>query len=85
MVTHMKTTIDISDALLHDAKAAAARRSTTLRALVEEGLREVLRGDSDEGPVTLRDASVGGGWVSGEFAGAGWEGLAEAAYGRPGA
>lgn len=42
MGTHMKTTIEVSDALFNAAKDVAARRQTTLRALVEEGLRRVL-------------------------------------------
>jgi len=42
MVTHMKTTIDIADGLLAEAKRAADREGTTLRALVEDGLRRVL-------------------------------------------
>lgn len=42
MVTHMKTTIEIADAILRSTKALADRESTTLRALVEEGLRDLL-------------------------------------------
>ena len=38
----MKTTIDVSDALFNSAKALAQQNQTTLRALVEEGLRRVL-------------------------------------------
>ncbi len=76
----MKTTIDIADALLRDAKKAAARRETSLRALVEEGLREVLSRDTATQPGELRDASVGGGWLQPEFDGASWDRLADAAY-----
>lgn len=61
MVTHMKTTIDIADALLESAKATAERERTTLRALVEEGLQEVLKKrEVDRPPFRFRDASVGG-------------------------
>jgi len=42
MVTHMKTTIDIADALLLEAKQVAADRGQTLRELIEEGLRTTL-------------------------------------------
>ncbi|MBW1816753.1 MAG: DUF2191 domain-containing protein, partial [Deltaproteobacteria bacterium] len=39
----MKTTVDIPDNLMRKAKAVAARQKITLRALIEEGLRKVLR------------------------------------------
>lgn len=42
----MKTTIDIADPLLKRAKKAAARRGTSLKALVEEALRDLLESES---------------------------------------
>jgi predicted transcriptional regulator len=38
----MKTTIEISDAILRRAKQLAARRNTTLRELIELALRDAL-------------------------------------------
>lgn len=40
----MKTTLDLSDAVLERTKAHAARQGTTLRAVVEEALRRYLDG-----------------------------------------
>jgi hypothetical protein len=39
----MKTTLELDDALLIEAKSVAAQRRTTLRALVEHALRRELR------------------------------------------
>ena len=39
----MKTTLDLSDDLLVEAKMLAARRRTTLKALVESALRREIR------------------------------------------
>lgn len=60
MVTHMKTTIDIADALLLEAKRLAAERGTTLRAVVEEGLDRVVEAHRRQPRFSLRDASFGG-------------------------
>lgn len=75
----MKTTVEIPDGLLLEAKERAARDGTTLRALVEEGLRTVLGARRAEA-FGLRDASVDGRGLSEEFRGAGWERIREAVY-----
>lgn len=43
MGSTMKTTLDLNDALLAEAKALAAHQRTTLTRLVEEGLQLRLR------------------------------------------
>ena len=42
MVFHMKTTLVIPDTLMNRLKREAARRGTTMSALVEEALRRLL-------------------------------------------
>jgi hypothetical protein len=63
MGTHMKTTLDLADPLFHAAKALAAEQQTTLRALVEEGLRMVMQQRKTRFPQAfkLRDARFDGG------------------------
>ncbi len=58
----MKTTIEVSDALFSSAKELAHKRQTTLRALVEEGLRRVLSDSNAKAKPAfkLNDASVRG-------------------------
>jgi hypothetical protein len=46
----MKTTLDLNDQLLTEAKALAARRRTSLTRLIEEGLQLRLRAESDAAP-----------------------------------
>ena len=82
MGTHMKTTIEISDAIFERAKALAAREGTTVRALVEDGLRQVLR-MRRTGQFRLRDASVEGQGLTPEFQNAGWDKLRDALYEEP--
>jgi hypothetical protein len=59
----MKTTIDLPDGLLERAKSMAAKHNTTLKSLIEEGLRWVLSRSRHE-RFTLRDAGVPGEGVS---------------------
>ena len=80
MAHHMKTTIDISDALLEAAKRIARDRGTTLRAIVEEGLRSVVDAADEERGFTLRDASVPGTGLHPDVAEGGWKRMVELAY-----
>lgn len=56
----MKTTIEVSDALMLEAKALAQQHNTTLRALIEQGLDQVLRDLREPKPFKLKDGSVRG-------------------------
>lgn len=80
MVAHMKTTVDISDPLLDEARKVAERRGVTLRALIEEGLRHVVKVGVRRSRFTLRDASFKGDGLSPEFADGTWERIREATY-----
>jgi hypothetical protein len=73
MVTHMKTTIDIADSLFAEAKAVAAQQGTTLRSLVEEGLRISLARRREGGAFRLRDASFAGDGVRPEVSLERWD------------
>lgn len=77
----MKTTIEISNPLLREARRLAARDGTTLRALVERGLRQVVSESKTKPPFKLRDASFKGGkGLQPEFAEAGWDEIRRAIY-----
>jgi hypothetical protein len=76
----MKTTIDISDSLLDEARKLAAREGTTVKALVEQGLRTVVAARRRKGAFRLRDASFGGEGLQAELSGATWERVRDLAY-----
>jgi hypothetical protein len=76
----MKTTIEISDALLEEARRVAERQRVTLRSLVERGLHRVLAEAQAQPPFKLRRASFKGDGLQPEFRGAGWDRVRDAAY-----
>jgi hypothetical protein len=80
MVGHMKTTVEIPDPLAEEAKAVARREKTTLRALIEAGLRQAVRERRRRARFQLRDASFGGRGLQPEFRGGDWQRIREAAY-----
>ncbi len=74
MGAHMKATVEIAEDLLRAAKSVAGKERTTLRALLEEGLRWALDKRKRRHAFKLRDASVRGrdvqpGVVEGDWAG----------------
>jgi hypothetical protein len=82
MASHMKTTIHIPDSLFDEAKKVAHREKTTLKALVEEGLRKVVTERSGRGPIEfkLRPASFKGRGLNPQLAGATWDRILDISY-----
>lgn len=81
MVTHMKTTIEIADSLLAEARRVADSEGTTLRALVEAGLREALRSRVDGSPpFRMRLVTFAGDGLQPGVAEGAWERIRELAY-----
>jgi len=63
MLICVRTTLNLPDALVEQAKATAAREGRTLTSLLEEGLRAVLQDRASSGPVTLPAYGSGTGAV----------------------
>ena len=80
MVSRMKTTVEIPDSLAAEAKQVARREGTTLRALIEVGLRQVLRERRRRVHFRLRDAGFSGRGLQPAFRDADWQRIREAAY-----
>lgn len=81
----MKTTVELPDALLREAKRVALREGTTVRALIERGLRGVVSGRQRGTSFTLRKASFrGNGLVAGRSL-RDWETLRDLSYSERGA
>ena len=76
----MKTTLDIPDPLLREARKIAARDRTTLRGLVEQGLRKIIAERNAARPFRLRDASFEGQGLVPELRDADWNTIRDLAY-----
>lgn len=78
----MKMTIDVSDALLREARKLAAREGITLSALIERGLRRVV---PDAKPLKksfkMRDGRFKGNGLQPELRGASWAAIRALSYG----
>lgn len=80
MGTHMKTTVEISDALLSATKKLAQKEQTTVRALIEEGLRDTLGKRVAPRPFRLRRASFKGKGLHPDVGSGSWERIRDRIY-----
>jgi hypothetical protein len=76
----VKTTIEISDPLLREARKLAQREGVTLRALVERGLNRVIGETKHAAPFKLRRAAFKGKGLQAEFGAASWDTLRDEIY-----
>lgn len=77
----MKTSVEISDNLFTEARRMAQRENSSLRALIEEGLRLVLgQRRARRGRFRLRKASFKGKGLAPDLARSGWDEVRRRAY-----
>ena len=79
----MKTTVDIQDELLARAKRHAKDTGRTLRAVIEDGLREVLAAPTGPNPYRLPDLSTGHTEAEDPLEAYSWQDLRGLIYGEP--
>ena len=79
-VSGMKTTIDISDPILTQAKQLAHEQHLTLRSLVEEGLARVIEERAYPKKPSVSPVVFSGNGLSPEFRDATWQKIRNTAY-----
>lgn len=77
----MKTTVDLPETLLKRARAVAMREHTTIRALIEECLRRILKEREAAPAFKLESVTFGGQGLSAEARGLTWSEILEMSYG----
>ncbi len=80
MVIHMKTTVQIPDSLFKEARRLAQQERTTLKALIEQGLRRIISERKRRDGFRLRKATFKGQGLQPQLAGASWEQIRELSY-----
>ena len=76
----MKTTVDISESLHDEARKIAAGEKTSIKALIEEGLRKVIEERKQQQHFKLRKATFKGKGLQAGLAGASWDKIREKVY-----
>lgn len=76
----MKTTIHIPDSLFEEARKLAHKEHTTMKSLVEEGLRRIISERQQRSDFRLRKATFKGNGIQPHLAGASWDQIREQSY-----
>jgi hypothetical protein len=80
MVEYMKTTIQIPDSLLKEVRKLANEENTTLKSLMEEGLRRIISERKRRGKFKLRKATFKGTGLQPGLDGASWDRIRDLSY-----
>ena len=80
MGTHMKTTIEINDALIAQAKQLAKERQQTLKSILEAALRQFLEANEAKEPFRLRKRTFRGQGLQPDIQEGDWAAIRERAY-----
>jgi hypothetical protein len=76
----MKTTVEIADSLFAAVRRVARNEGTTMRALIEEGLRRIVRERSDRGGFELRKVSFRGDGIRPDLEDGSWDQIRRQIY-----
>jgi len=76
----MKTTVEIATSLLDEARKVAEREETTVRALIEEGLRRVVKAHKGDRGFRLRKATFRGHGLRPDVGEGSWQTLRDLIY-----
>jgi hypothetical protein len=80
MATHMKTTVQVPDALFEELRSLAHREQTTMKALIQEGLRLIISERKQPKRFRLRKASFKGHGLNPDLKEASWDQIREKSY-----
>ena len=80
MVSHMKTTIQIPDSLFEEVRKMAQREHTTMKAIVEDGLRRIVSERQRRSRFRLRKATFRGKGLQPHLIAGSWDQIRELSY-----
>jgi hypothetical protein len=80
MVTHMKTTIQIPDSLLEEVRKLAQQEHTTMKVIVEMGLRRIVSERKRRSRFRLRKATFKGKGLQPHLTGTPWDQILQLSY-----